>query len=86
MTEISATIDDKDVGELEIFDFREVETLVETVKYNHENHEEDDNRYSQDELPLHIDMSDNQDVLILNKIVTMSSPKRDDSKTEQTDE
>ena len=54
-TEISATVDDKDVGELEVFDFREVETSVDTVDYNHENHEEDDNHDSRDELPLHIE-------------------------------
>ena len=84
MTEISATIDDNDVGELEVFDIRDVETSADTVDY--ENHEDDDNHDSQDQMPLHIDISGNQDVLIMDEIVTMTSPKNDDSKKEQNDE
>ena len=63
MTEITATLDNQDVGVLEIFD---VKTSVETVEYNHENHEDNENEDSQDDWPLHIDISDDQDMLILN--------------------
>ena len=37
-------------------------------------------------MPLHTDISGNQEVLILDEIVTMTSPKYDESKKEQNDE
>ena len=64
MTEISATIKDRDVGEIEIFDIGDVETSTNTVDLDHDYHDVDDHE-GKDKLPLQIDLSGNHKELIL---------------------
>ena len=54
--EISATIDDNDVGEIEVFDIGDVDASADTVNFNHENHDDDEEHDGKDYRPLHIDI------------------------------
>ena len=65
MTEISRTLDHRTIGEIEVFD---VETSIETVEFD-QNHDDNDTEVIADDQPLLIDTNDDQDILILNRLL-----------------